>query len=95
MSKITLDDLTAGESWACRFWIETFLDENGEPVDNSNLQPGQRAQGQPGRYTGLGVIKTRDLANRRLVVIDTKTNNEYTLEEAQAADFDRVEWIDG
>ena len=33
-----IEDIPAGESWACRFKTTTFVDENGNAVQDLNLK---------------------------------------------------------
>jgi hypothetical protein len=90
----TLDDCIPGTSWACRFRITTFLNEEGEPVRANNLQLGQAHPGRPGVYESLGIIRVRDLDSRRVRLHDTRSGNEYTVGESDIWDIDEVEWQD-
>lgn len=92
MSKLTMDDLTAGQAWGCRFRTKTFCDEAGQPVRAQNLQLGQAHPGTPQIYEGIGVIAQRDLTNRRLIVVDVATQIDFVVEERDAWDYDTVEF---
>lgn len=87
----TLDDLPAGTSWATRFKTTTFL-LDGAPVTAPNLAVGERHPGTPGEYVGLGVITTRDSAKQMLEVIDTESQQRFTVRYADCWDWDEVEW---
>ena len=86
----TLDDLPAGTSWATRFRTTTFL-LNGMPV-RANLAPGERHPGTPGVYEGLGVIVRRDSGTKMLEVIDTASQQRFTVSYDNCWDWDEVEW---
>lgn len=94
MSKLTMDDLTPGESWGCRFRTHTFCDDQGVPVRSTNLQLGQAHPGTPQEYTSWGVIHVRDTESRRLSVIDNLTGQEFVIDEDNAWDYDRVEYVE-
>ena len=87
-------DITAGESWACQFRVTTFLDEDGAPVEPAhNLQLGQAHPGNPGEYTSLGVVKTRDTAQQLIELVDTKTQRVFVVAYDDTWDYDTVEWV--
>lgn len=94
MTKLTMDDLTPGSSWGCRFTTHTFCDAQGVPVRNTNLQIGQAHAGTPQTYTSWGVISIRDTESRRLSVIDHATGMEFVIDEDNAWDYDRVEYVE-
>ena len=86
------EDITPGESWACRFRIETLCDDKGEPVDTRNLQVGQRVVGTPQTYESIGVIETRDTERRLLRLRDHRTQQQYVVSADNAWDYDRVKY---
>ena len=57
---MNLEDLKAGESWACKFKVLTFLDDDGNLIDKK-VNLGEKHPGKPGIYEGLGIIKVRDI----------------------------------
>lgn len=77
-----------GASYACKFRVTTMLDAQGRPAQ---LNVGEAAEG-PGEYTGLGVIRTRDVENGLVVVVDVESQTEYTVDFANIWDIDTVEW---
>lgn len=85
-------DIPAGESWACRFRTTTFLDEQGKPILNAQLQLGQTHPGTPGVYEGIGVIQVRDSANERVQLQDVETLEQFTVDFADCWDVDTIEW---
>ena len=47
---IAIEDVTPGQSYACKFRVETMLDDMGRPAPNLSDQP---LKGK-GLYEGLG-----------------------------------------
>ncbi len=88
-----LTDITAGQSWACKFKVMTFLDSEGNVVDKQ-LNIGERHPGVPGVYEGLGIIKVRDIEKNLVKVLDTKTEKEFCVDWNDCWDADIVEWTD-
>jgi len=88
-----IEDIPAGESWACRFRTTTFLDANGVPM-HANLQLGQAHPGQPGVYEGIGVIQVRDTVNRRVQLQDVESMQQYTVSFDDCWDADTIEWTE-
>lgn len=91
---LELEDITAGSSYACKFRTRTFVDAEGAPVRATNLQLGQAHPGTPGEYQGLGVIRTRDVEQRLLRVVDTASNLEFTVSWDDVWDVDTIDWIE-
>lgn len=96
MSKYTMETITAGESWGCRFRVKTWVDkQTGMPVEVKHLQPGQPVQGaEPGDWESIGVIKTRDMKNQLVELVDTNTDRTWTVGFADCWDLDRAEFRD-
>lgn len=95
MTEYTFDSITPGEAWGCRFRTHTFCDEDGTPIRTpTHLQPGQAHPGTPQTYESTGVIAQRDTQNRRLIVVDIHTHQDFVVEERDAWDYDRVEFVD-
>lgn len=88
---MTLDELPQGTAWATRFRTVTFL-RAGKPVQAHNLAVGQTHPGEPGEYESLGIIKIRDSAKRLLVVVDTASQQEFTVAYDDCWDWDTVEY---
>ena len=87
-----IEDIPAGESWACRFRTTTFLDENQKPVEARNLQLGQAHPGVPGEYTSIGVIQVRDCENQRVQLQCVETLKQFTVSFDDCWDVDTIEW---
>jgi hypothetical protein len=86
----TLDELPAGTSWATKFRTTTFL-RDGEPI-TANLAVGERHPGTPGVYEGVGVIVKRDSKTKMLEVIDTASQQRFTVSYDNCWDWDEVLW---
>lgn len=91
---MNIEDIPVGESWACRFRLQTFVDREGQPVAAQNLQLGQAHPGAPGEYTSIGVIQVRDLENRRVQLQCVETLQQFTVSFDDVWDVDRIEWTD-
>tara|TARA_B110000305_G_C19200342_1_gene520880 strand:+ start:105 stop:431 length:327 start_codon:yes stop_codon:yes gene_type:complete len=89
-----IEDIPAGESWACRFKTTTFVDSTGTPVEATNLQLGQAHPGEPGVYEGIGIIQVRDVDNRRVQLQDVETLQQFTVGFDDCWDIDTVEWTE-
>ena len=89
-----IEDIPAGESWACRFKVTTFVDKkSGLAVEDKNVQPGQAHKGIPGEYESIGIIEVRDNTSRIVQLIDTVTNITFKVGYDFCWDIDKVEWI--
>jgi hypothetical protein len=84
---LTINDIQAGKSYACKFKIKTLLDRGGEPStklsENSDIKD----------YESFGVIQQRDMQNKLLTIIDQKTNIKFVVDFDSVWDIDTVEWI--
>ena len=87
-----IKDIEPGRSYACRFKVQTFVDNEGNPVDTRNIQIGQKVPGSPGEYVGFGVIQVRDSDNLLVEVWDTDLEREWTVAWSDCWDVDTVEW---
>jgi predicted oxidoreductase len=85
------EDITPGETWACRYRTTRMLDANGKPVVNQ--KPGDTAAG-PGEWESLGVILVRDRENRRLEIRDLHDSTTHIVDYGDAWDIDRAVLID-
>lgn len=86
---LTINEIKVGQSYACKFRCETMLDDQNLPVtsDTKNLKG-------PGVYESLGVIKTRDVDNRLVELVDNVTKRQFTIPFNDIWDIDEVEWIE-
>lgn len=79
-------DLEEGKSYACRYKVETFLDENNQPATPNNPVVGA------GIYEGLGVIIKRDLEQQLVEVEDTENKLIFVVDWQDCWDIDDVIW---
>jgi hypothetical protein len=85
------NDITPGETWACRYKTTRMLGEDGRPVINQ--RPGDTAKG-PGEWQSIGVILTRDRENRRLEIRDLEDGTTHVVDYGDAWDIDRAVYIE-
>ena len=92
-NKHTLESITIGNSWACKFQVHTFVNSKGEPVDTRNLAVGDPVpDATPGYYKGIGIIKTRDTNNRLVELHDTVLERDWIVGWNDCWDIDHIEW---
>ena len=87
-------DITAGESWACRFSVQAMICEDGSLYDSTGVAPGESVPARPGVYTSVGVIVRRDTSAELLELRDTVSGKTFVVGFADVTDIDRVEWVD-
>lgn len=90
---MTLDDIETGKSYACKFKVSTFIDDEGNAV-SAKLAVGQKHPGMPGTYESLGLIQIRDTEKELVQLKDTKDGATYYVPWVDCWDVDTVEWID-
>lgn len=86
---INIEDITPGESYACKFRVETMLDEHGRVPGLSDTP----LKGV-GTYQGLGVLVQRDLEQRLVKLKDQASSQEFVVSFDDIWDVDTVEWSD-
>lgn len=89
---MTIYEVEPGKSYACKFKIITMLKEDGTLPRNPTL--GETFAG-PGEYESLGVIKKRDVENKCVELIDTKTYKTFVVGFDYIWDIDEAEFVDG
>lgn len=87
---IDIRDITPGESYGCKFRVETMLDTFGRPAPNLSDVP---LKG-PGIYESFGFLKQRDTEQELVIVVDEKSNREFVVGFADLWDIDTVEVTD-
>ena len=87
---IDILDITPGESYACRFKVETMLDTLGRPAPNLSDTPlaGVKV------YESFGFLKQRDTDKRLVIVVDESSNKEFVVSFDDIWDIDSVEFED-
>lgn len=86
---ILIEDITPGESYACKFRVETMLDTFGRLPGLSDTP----LQGV-GTYESLGVLVQRDLDKRLVLVQDDVSKREFVVSFDDIWDIDTVEWVE-
>ena len=86
---IDIKDITPGESYACKFRVETMLDELGRPPGLSDT-PLAGVQ----MYEGLGVLIARDVTQELVKLKDQASSKEFVVAWADIWDVDTVDWVD-
>lgn len=87
---IDILEVVPGNSYACKFRVETMLDTLGNPVPNLSDVP---LKG-PGIYEGLGILMQRDLDQRLVKLKDEKSKKEFVVSFDDIWDIDTIEWND-
>lgn len=85
---IDILDITPGESYACKFRVETLLDTMGRPAPNLSDVPVKGT----GTYEGLGVLVQRDLEQRLVLLHDDASRRDFVVSFDDIWDIDTVEW---
>ena len=87
---IAIEDITPGESYACKFRVETMLDTLGRPAPNLSDVPVKGV----GMYEGLGVLMQRDTEQRLVKLQDQKSSKEFVVSFDDIWDIDVIEWTE-
>jgi hypothetical protein len=87
---IDIEEVIPGNSYGCKFRVETMLDTLGRPAPNLSDVP---LRG-PGMYEGFGVIQVRDMKGRLVELYDTTARKMFTVSFDDIWDIDTVEWVD-
>jgi hypothetical protein len=87
---IDIEDITPGESYACKFRVKTMLDEHDRPAPNLTDTPLKGV----GDYEGLGVLMQRDTEQRLVKLKDQKSSKEFVVGYNDIWDIDTVDWVE-
>jgi hypothetical protein len=91
----TINSIPQGTSWACTYTVTAWLDAEGKPIQTPrNLQPGEAHPGAPGKYTGVGVLQTRDRDQLLVRLWDPELKTSVVVHYDNTRDWDTVEWRD-
>jgi hypothetical protein len=88
----TFLDIQPGESWACRYTLTQLVDDEGNPITNISLAPGEAHPGQLQTRTGIGIIQIRDVEQRRVQLVDVETHETLQLSWDACTDIEPIEW---
>lgn len=86
---IDIKDITVGKSYACKFRVETLLDEYGRIPGLSDTP----IKGT-GKYEGFGILMQRDLKKELVKLQDQKSKKEFVVPFHDIWDVDEIEWVD-
>ena len=86
---IKIEDVKPGESYACKFRVETMLDTFGRVPGLSDTP----LKGV-GTYEGLGVLVARDMKSRLVELEDEKSKKKVVVSFDDIWDIDTVEWVE-
>ena len=87
---IDILEIIPGNSYACKFRVETMLDTFGRPAPNLSDVP---VKG-PGLYEGIGILTQRDIDQRLVRLTDEKSKKEFVVSFDDIWDIDTIEWND-
>tara|TARA_B110000503_G_C7118651_1_gene401443 strand:- start:1009 stop:1275 length:267 start_codon:yes stop_codon:yes gene_type:complete len=86
---IDIQDINPGESYACKFRVETLLDEYGRIPGLSDTP----LKGV-GMYEGLGLLVTRDLEAKIVLLRDVDSKQDFIVPFNDIWDIDHAEHSD-
>lgn len=89
---IDIKDIVPGESYACKFRVETMVDTNGKipGVPTFTSAPPKGIE----MYEGLGIIMQRDMDNQMVKLKDRESLFEFVVPFSDIWDIDTVDWVD-
>jgi hypothetical protein len=87
---IAIEDIIPGNSYACKFKVETMLDSFGRPAPNLSDTPLKGV----GLYEGIGILMQRDMDQRLVKLQDEKSKKEFVCSFDDIWDVDEIEWDD-
>ena len=87
---IDIKEITPGNSYACKFRVETMLDDFGRPAPNLSDVPLKGI----GKYEGFGILMQRDLNKELVKLQDQKSKKEFVVPFHDIWDVDEIEWVD-
>ena len=86
---IAIEDIEVGKSYACKFRVETMLDQYDRIPGLSDTP----LKG-PGTYEGLGILIQRDTETKLVRLEDEKSKKEFVVPFGDIWDIDVIEWVD-
>ena len=87
---VNIEDITPGQSYACKFKVETMLDDMGRPAPNLSDQPLSGVK----MYEGLGVLMARDMDQKLVQLKDEKSGKEFVVPFDDIWDVDDIDWVE-
>ena len=86
---IKIEDIVPGNSYACKFKVETMLDTMGRPAPNLSDVPLAGVK----TYEGIGILSARDMDQRLVELQDEKSKKTFVVSFDNIWDIDTVEWV--
>ena len=84
---IDIENIVPGNSYACKFRVETMLDTFGRIPGLSDTP----LKGV-GTYEGIGILMQRDTENRLVKLKDEKSSKEFVVSFDDIWEVDVIEW---
>ena len=86
---IDIENIVPGNSYACKFRVETMLDTFGRIPGLSDTP----LKGV-GTYEGIGILMQRDVEQRLVKLKDQKSSKEFVVGFDDIWEVDEIEWTD-
>ncbi len=86
---IKIEDITPGNSYACKFKVETMLDTMGRPPGLSDTPLAGVKM-----YEGLGILLARDTEKRLVELQDEKSKKKFVVSFDDIWDVDGIDWVE-
>ena len=86
---IKIEYITPGNSYACKFKVETMLDTMGRPPGLSDTPLAGVKM-----YEGLGVLLARDTEQRLVELQDEKSKKKFVVSFDDIWDVDTIDWVE-
>ena len=86
---IKIEDITPGNSYACKFKVETMLDTMGRPPGLSDTPLAGVKM-----YEGLGGLVARDTEQRLVELQDEKSKKKFVVSFDDIWDVDTIDWVE-
>lgn len=86
---IKIEDIEPGNSYACKFKVETMLDTMGRPPGLSDTPLAGVKM-----YEGLGVLLARDTKQRLVELQDEKSKKKFVVSFDDIWDVDTIDWVE-
>jgi len=86
---IDIENIIPGNSYACKFRVETMLDTFGRIPGLSDTP----LKGV-GTYEGIGILMQRDVEQRLVKLKDEKSSKEFVVGFDDIWEIDEINWVD-
>jgi hypothetical protein len=86
---IDIENIIPGNSYACKFRVETMLDTFGRIPGLSDTP----LKGV-GTYEGIGILMQRDVEQRLVKLKDEKSSKEFVVGFDDIWEIDEIDWVE-